>query len=495
MAPRPFLLGSETEFGISCLDPREQNHITNSLRLVGFCPGRPAPECLWDYEGENPLVDLFDSVLDGEREDPDLYSNRALNKPLANGARLYVDGAHPEYSSPEVTDPLELVRYEAAGERIANSCRELSERAMGQPHFAVHKNNSDGKGNSYGYHENYLVEKQTPVRHLMSGMIPHFVTRILYCGAGKVGAEHGRAGCDFQISQRADFFETLAELNTMVRRPLFNTRNEPHVDPERWLRLHVIPGDSTMSQVSTWLKAGTTALSLRLIEDDALGEMPVLADPVTAFREVSRDLNLNTPLPLQGGGAMTALEIQHTYLQKVREWSARNPLPGSFSDLIERWQRVLAALDSDPSSLEREVDWIIKRRMISAYLERKGLDWGHPRAKAMDLQYHDVNPAKGLYHTLRARGMVDELLDDAVIDAAIGAPPEDTRAWFRGQCLARFGKAVYGVSWSSVLLDTGQEIRRLPMADPFRGTRTIAEPLFEGVTSPAELVARLEGNA
>lgn len=492
MSHRPFLLGSETEFGISCFDPREQNHITNSLRLVGFCPGRPAPECLWDYEGENPLVDLFGNVLEGEREDPDLYSNRSLNKPLANGGRLYVDGAHPEYSSPEVTDPLELVRFEAAGERIANACRELADRTMGQPHFGVHKNNSDGKGNSYGYHENYLVQKAVPVQQLMRGIVPHFVTRIIYCGAGKVGAEHGRAGAAFQISQRADFFETLAELNTMVRRPLFNTRNEPHADPQRWIRLHVIPGDSTMSQVSTWLKAGTTALILRLIEEDALGDIPAPADPVAAFRLVSRDLDLNTPIPLEGGGAMTALDIQRAYLHKVQEWAAKNPLPGSFSDLIERWERTLSALASSPSEMEREVDWLIKRRMISAYLERKGMDWNHPRAKAMDLQYHDVNPAKGLYHTLRGRGMVDELLDDAAIDAAIDAPPEDTRAWFRGQCLARFGKGVYGVSWSSVMLDTGEAVSRLPMADPFKGTRQITEPLFEDVESPADLVARLE---
>ncbi|MDH4228429.1 MAG: proteasome accessory factor PafA2 family protein [Nitrospirota bacterium] len=495
MTDRPFLLGSETEFGISCADPREQNHITNSLQLVGFCPGRPAPECLWDYAGENPLLDLFGSLMEGEREDPDLYANRALNKPLANGGRLYVDGAHPEYSTPEVSDPLDLVRFETAGERIADACRKGAERATGRPRFALHKNNSDGKGNSYGYHENYLVVRGIPAERLIRGLVPHFVTRTVFCGAGKVGSEHGREACRYQMSQRADFFEALAELNTMVRRPLFNTRNEPHADPERWLRLHVIPGDSNMSQVSTFLKVGTTALILRLIEDDALGDVPWPADPVEAFRAVSRDLALGRVVDIEGGGSMSAIDIQRVYLERVKAYAARHPLPGSFPLVVERWEKVLNDLEADPMSPDREVDWVIKYRMIDTYLTHKGLDWSHPRARAMDLQYHDVDLAKGLYHTLEKRGMVDILVTPAEIAAAQEQPPVDTRAWFRGQCLARFGKGVYGVSWSSVLLDTGEEVRRIPMLDPFRGTRDVIGELLDASATPAELVARLEGNA
>ncbi len=492
MSERPFLMGSELEFGIASLDPREQNHITNSLTLVGFCPDRPAPDALWDYAGENPLLDLYGYRCDGEREDPDTYANRALNKPLANGGRLYVDGAHPEYSCPEVTDPKELVRFEMAGEVLADRCRKMVEKATGRPAFALFKNNSDGKGNSYGYHENHLVLRQVPVDRLRDDLVPFLITRQVFCGAGKVGAENGRPQTPFQMSQRADFFETLSEINTMVRRPLFNTRDEPHADRERYLRLHVIPGDANMSQVSTFLKAGTLALVLRLIEADALGDVPHPVAPVEAFWKISRDLTFQPSIEVQGGGMMSPLEIQRHYLERVKKYAAEHPLPGSFPEVVTRWESVLNALDDGSEGPVREVDWLIKKRMIGAYLERKGLDWDAPRAKAMDLQYHDLNPDKGLFFTLQRSGFVDELVTLEEIERAVTEPPEDTRAWFRGQCLARFGKGVYGVSWSSVMLDVGDEIRRIPTLNPFRGTREITAPLLDACATPQELVAMLE---
>jgi len=492
MPLRPFLMGSETEFGIGCLDPREQNHITNSLRLVGFCPDLPAPDCLWDYDGENPLLDLFGHTAEGEREDPDPYANRALNKPQVNGGRLYVDGAHPEYCTPEVTDPLDLVRYEAAGERILDASRQMAERASGRPHFVLYKNNSDGKGNSYGYHENVLVPRAVPVERLVRDLIPFLVTRQIFCGAGKVGVENGRPAVPFQISQRADFFESLVELNTMVRRPLFNTRDEPHADPADWMRLHVIPADANMSQVSTFLKVGTLALVLRVIEDDALSGVPRVAAPLDAFGAISRDLTLGPTVALEGGGRATPIDVQRAYLESVKAYAGNHPLPGAFPEVVRRWEQILDALQADPLSPEREVDWVIKYRMIDTYLQHKGLPWDSPRAKAMDLQYHDLNPAKGLYHTLNARGMVETLVPPAEVERAAREAPEDTRAWFRGQCLARFGKAVYGVSWSSVLLTAGSGIRRIPTLNPFKGTRAIAAPLFDGCAGTEELVDRLE---
>ncbi len=493
MSTRPFLMGSEIEFGIAGLDPREQNHITNSLRLVGFCPERPAPECLWDYDGENPLLDLFGKLCDGEREDPDPYANRALNKVLANGGRFYVDGAHPEYCTPEVTDPLALVRYESAGERIANRAREIADRAVGQPSLAVFKNNSDGKGNSYGYHENYLVYRQVAPEALAAALIPYLVTRQIYSGAGKVGAENRRDPVPFQLSQRADFFETLIGLNTMTRRPLFNTRDEPHANREQWLRLHVIPGDANLCQVATFLKVGTMALVLRLIEDDALGPVPELADPLEAFRQVSRDLGLRQSLPLADGRSMTAIQIQRCYLERVQDYARTHELPGSFPLVIERWQTVLDALEGDPLSVGPQVDWVLKYRMIDSYLKKKGLDWNSPRAKAMDIQYHDINPDKGLFHTLKRRERVEILVDDDAVEAAQRTPPEDTRAWFRGACLARFGKAVYGVSWDSVMLDTGDEIRRIPTLDPFKGAKAQLQAVLAECATPQDLIERLQG--
>jgi proteasome accessory factor A len=492
MSERPFLMGSETEFGISSLDPSEQNHITNSLRLVGFCPDLPSPECIWDYLGENPLLDLYGRRLEGEREDPDLYSNRALNKPLQNGGRLYVDGAHPEYSTPEVTDPLDLVRYECAGEWIVDRCRQMVDRISPGRGFALYKNNSDGKGNSYGYHENYLVPRSLPVDILVAGLVPYLITRQVFCGAGKVGAEHDRPGVAFQMSQRADFFETLADINTMVRRPLFNTRDEAHADREKWLRLHVIPGDSNMSQVSTFLKVGTMALVLRLIEDDALGSPPQPVEPVEAFWCISRDLTLRHEVRLKSGGTMTALGIQRWYLEQVQAYAREHPLPGSFPEVIQRWEAVLNALENDPLSPDREVDWVIKHTMIDSYLRHKGLGWDSPKAKAMDIRYHDLDPANGLFFSLRRRDWVSHLVGPEEIANAAKSAPEDTRAWFRGQCLSRFGKAVYGVSWSSVMLDVGDEVRRIPTVHPHRGTRKIAESLFDACDTAGELVALLE---
>jgi len=383
------------------------------------------------------------------------------------------------------------VRFETAGERIVDACRRTAEQGGG-PRYVLYKNNSDGKGNSYGYHENYSVPRRVPVQRLVEGLMPFLVTRMIFCGAGKVGAENGRPGAPYQISQRADFFEALVELNTMVRRPLFNTRDEPHADPAAWMRLHVIPADSNMAQVSTFLKAGTMALVLRLIEDEAVGEPPRLKAPLQALSAVSRDLTLGPNVEVEGGAALTPVQVQRHYLERVKAHFAVQDLPGSFPEVVRRWEAVLDALERDPMSLERELDWVIKYRMIETYLRHKGLDWDSPRTRAMDLQYHDLDPAKGLYHTLGARGLVEELVDEPAVAEAVRGAPEDTRAWFRGQCLARFGKAVYGVSWSSVLLTTADGIRRIPTLNPLRGTRAITAPLFEGCDDPEALVARLE---
>jgi proteasome accessory factor A len=247
-----------------------------------------------------------------------------------------------------------------------------------------------------------------------------------------------------------------------------------------------------MSQVSTFLKVGTMALVLRLVEDGALGPVPQPESPVEAFWTFSRDLSLKATVPVRGGGELSALDIQRVYLERVQAYARAHPLPGSFPEVVRRWAAVLDALEADPLSVDRQVDWAIKHHMIDSYLGRKGLGWDSPRAKAMDIQYHDIDPARGLFHTLRAKGWVDELVAPEAVAQAVSQPPEDTRAWFRGQCLARFGKGVYGVSWSSVLLDVGDGIRRIATPNPFRGTRAITGPLFDRCATPRELVAMLE---
>src|SRR2546430_893139 len=261
-------LGTETEFGIATRDPESVDPVSNSLFLINRYPSFPSPKVLWDYENENPLLDIRGFEVEGERERPGPDYNRLLNKVLANGGRLYVDGAHPEYSTPECTTARGVVLYEKAGERILAAAVRAVELVRGPGSLLVYKNNTDGKGNSYGYHENYLVARAIPFERIARALIPFLVTRQIYAGAGKVGTENQTSPAVYQISQRADFFETLMDLNTMVKRPIINTRDEPHADPAKYRRLHVIAGDVNMTEVATFLQVGAMAVVLDMIEDN-----------------------------------------------------------------------------------------------------------------------------------------------------------------------------------------------------------------------------------
>ena len=261
------VFGTETEFGIVIRSSDPPDPVSGSLFLISNYSGLPSTNVLWDYEQENPLLDARGFEVDGERERPGPEYNRMLNKVLANGGRLYVDGAHPEYSTPECTNARDVVVYERVGDRILEQCCLRASRIKGGEKFIVYRNNSDGKGNSYGYHENYLVDRAVPFDRLMKHLTPFFVTRQIYAGSGKVGAENRMPQISYQISQRADFFETLVDLNTMVKRPIINTRDEPHSDPVRYRRFHVIVGDANMAEISTYLKVGVTDIVLAMIEE------------------------------------------------------------------------------------------------------------------------------------------------------------------------------------------------------------------------------------
>src|SRR5438445_5874623 len=284
------VLGTETEFGIATRDAESVDPFSNSLFLINHYPHFPSPKILWDYENENPLLDIRGFEVEGERERPGPDYNRLLNKVLANGARLYVDGAHPEYSTPECTSAHDIVVHEKAGERIVAAALRAVEQVRGPGKLLVYQNNSDGKGNSYGYHENYLVNRSVPFERLVRILVPFFVTRQIFAGAGKIGAENQAAQVPYQLSQRADFFESLVDLNTMVKRPIINTRDEPHADPAKYRRLHVICGDVNMAELSTYLKVGTLAIVLEMVEAGVEFPKLDLEDPVRAIKEVSRDL-------------------------------------------------------------------------------------------------------------------------------------------------------------------------------------------------------------
>ena len=486
------VIGTETEFGIASRDPNAADPVANSIHVIGYYPNLPAPQAVWDYENENPLLDARGFEVDGERERPGPDYNRQLNKVLANGGRLYVDGAHPEYSTPECSNAREVVAFERVGERIIAQALTGITEARGRDQFVLYKNNSDGKGNSYGYHEDYLVSRTVSFDRITQVLTPFLVTRPIYAGSGKVGAENQTPAVDYQISQRADFFETLVDLNTMVRRPIINTRDEPHSDAAKYRRLHVIVGDANMAEVSTYLKVGTLSIVLDLLEAGADLPRISLADPVNAIKQVSRDVQVKESLKLTDGTASTAIAVQRAYLKAAQNYYACHELNQVTKDILVRWEDVLDRLERDPRSLVRELDWVAKRYLIESYMDRKSCGWDDPRVRLMDLQYHDVRPERGLYYTLERSHMIERVVLDHEIVRAEMNPPVGTRAYFRGQCVKKYPNAVYGVSWTSVLFDVGQnKIKRIPLLDPLRGTEALTGELLAQAETAAALLEKL----
>jgi proteasome accessory factor A len=442
------------------------------------------------------------------RPDVDEYDDpSAANCILTNGARLYVDHAHPEYSSPEVTSPLDAVRWDVAGERVMlAAARELAQVPGSE--VALYKNNVDGKGASYGTHENYLVERALPFGLLAEMLTPFLVTRQVFAGSGRVGLGQTGGEAGFQMSQRADYIEAEVGLETTLRRPIVNTRDEPHADRTRWRRLHLILGDANLFEVATYLKLGTTSLVLWVLEHlDALAEAgePVrtqlaalrLADPVGDVQRVSRDLDLVAKLDLADGRTMTALEIQEAYADVVARALAALGSDAVSDAVLDRWRSVVARLGQDPASCAREVEWVAKRRLLEGLRRRDRLEWDHPRLHAMDLQWSDVRPERGVYHRLLAKGAVERLVDERRVADAVHHPPADTRAYFRGEVMARYPDEVSAASWDSVIFDVADDtaLQRVPMLDPLRGTRANVGALLDASPDAAALLRGLRGDS
>ncbi len=487
--------GIETEYGIILRGAGEPNPIAASSLLINAYVARLARRVGWDFEDETPGNDARGFAAEGSLA-PEVETH-LVNAVLTNGARYYVDHAHPEYSTPECADALAATRYDKAGEVILARSVEAASLVLppGQQ-VVAYKNNSDGKGNSYGCHENYLMDRAVPFGRIAAEVIPHFVTRQVFTGAGKVGSEVGgipRSEVPFQLSQRAEFFEEEVGLETTLKRPLVNTRDEPHADPGAYRRLHVIVGDANLSEVATLLKVGTTALVLAMIEDDELrGRELTLAVPVAAHRRVARDLTLRQPLELADGRRLTALDLQWELLERAQKYAQARGLeavdPEVGALVLARWEGVLEGLERDPASLAGQLDWVAKHQLVDAYRQRHGLSWSDDRLAALDLQYHDVRPGRSLHRRL---GM-ERLFDDASIDEATTEPPTDTRAYFRGRCLQRWGSAVTAANWDSLVFDLGEDpLRRVPMMEPLRGTAAHVDTLLERCASPAELVKAL----
>jgi len=493
----PKVCGIETEYGISRRGGADDNPVVASSVLIN---AYVADQRIgWDFEDETPARDARGFQRDPAN--PPEVETHLVNAVLTNGARYYVDHAHPEYSTPECTDALDALVADKAGERILAESMRLAERGLGPgEEIIVYKNNSDGKSNSYGCHENYLMDRTVPFGEIVRTMLPWFVTRQVFTGAGKVGAEHERDRCDFQISARADFFEEEVGLETTLKRPLVNTRDEPHALPDEYRRLHVIVGDANLCEVATLLKVGTTAIVLAMVEDGAIDRDLSVVGPVHAVRTVSRDPSCRTPLELRDGTTATAVEIQWEFLRCARDYAARTGLEhcgGSEVgfDVLARWERVLGALERDPMELDGTLDWVTKLAVLEGFRARDGLDWRDPKLALVDLQYHDVRPAKSLYERLVRAGRIERVVDEAAVAAAVVDPPAGTRAYFRGTCLARWPQAVVAANWDSIVLDVGVDpLRRIPMMDPLKGTRDHVGPLLASCVTPLELVERLAGD-
>src|SRR5512132_915347 len=491
----PKVIGTETEYGIAAVASPEFNPVIASSLLISTYAGA-LRRIRWDYEQESPLRDArgFEPVQLREPSEEDLGLANVI---LPNGARYYVDHAHPEYSTPECVTPRDLVIHDKAGERVLERSLDEVRRTMpGAQRLAVYKNNSDGKGNSYGTHENYLVDRQVPFANLVAGLTPFFVSRQIFCGAGKLGGEASwdeRSRDRYQVTQRADFFEAEVGLETTLKRPIINTRDEPHADPEKYRRLHVIVGDANLCEVATFLKVGTTAIVLKMTEDGFLPDFS-LVNPVAAIHEVSRDVSLSAQVALVDGRKMTALQLQWEYLELARKYVDREDDTPENREVVERWETVLRGLENDPRTLSAQLDWVAKLRLLEGYRERDGLAWSDAKLRAIDLQYHDVRRDRGLYHRLAHAGKVERITTDEEVLRAIMEPPDDTRAFFRGRCIAKYPDAIAAASWDSLILDTGRDaLQRIPMREPLRGTRAHVEELLDACEDAAALVDRLTG--
>jgi proteasome accessory factor A len=477
----PKIVGIETEFGIMVRGTADWNPVSASSLLinayvgtdVGGLDDRTAPVA-WDFIDEMPGADARD-LMAPEFSMPPEVETHLVNAVLTNGARYYVDHAHPELSTPECRDALSVVLYDRAAELILiESMRAAADALPGDQEIVIYKDNSDRKGNAYGCHENFLLDRNLPFGQIINAATTHFVTRQIYTGSGKVGSELPgvtRKQVPYQLTQRAEHFEEEVGLETTLKRPIVNTRDEPHADSQKYRRLHVIVGDANMSQVATLLKIGTSAIVFAMLEDGAYERPILLDDPVPAMHAVSHDLTLSEPIDLVDGKTATPLEIQWDLFAQAQSWADRFGLEAVGEDagkvVFERWESTLQALETDPDSLAATVDWVAKKRLLEGFMDRHDCDWDDPRLRALDLQYHDLRPSK----SLAARAGLEAIVDDHDAEVAVSEPPTDTRAYFRGRCLQKFADNVVAANWDSIVFDVGDDpLRRVPMLEPGRGT-------------------------
>ena len=420
------IFGLETEYGIVCTSNQPN--------------GKP-------LSIQNTVMYLFREIIHG-RMYPDVF--------LENGARFYQDiGCHPEYATPECDDVIDLVVHDKAGERIVAQLAYSAERRMKNDgingKISVFKNNTDTPGNTFGCHENYLMDRRITFRQLASKLIPFFVTRQIFSGAGKIKPEeHG----GYAISQRAQHIREEISIATTTARGIINTRDEPHADREKYRRLHVIVGDSNMSEFTNFLKVATTNIVLRMIEDGFIQQRFNLRNAVRAIQQISDDISCTRKIELEDGKWLSAVELQQEYLEIAKRYLEQTDSDFITDQTMMHWEYVLKCLSTDPMRLDQELDWVIKKKLIDKYASSRNLAWNSAKIAMLDLQYHNIRTDQGLYYKLERDGLVRRITEEKNIEHAMRYPPETTRAKFRGRFvqLCNEKKIACGVNWSYIQL-------------------------------------------
>jgi proteasome accessory factor A len=500
------LFGIETEYGITRDDLTEVDPVVESMELVR-AHLTASFERRWDYAGEDPHEDARGFRVSGLAQDKeeDEFAKLDAHRPfsfhemksdlvLPNGARFYNDHTHPEYSTPECRSVKDVLAHDRAGERIVQRAADRRNRALGGAHVQLYKNNTDFHGHSYGCHDNYLVPRSLPFPHLVSGLLPFLVSRQVIAGAGKVGIEAQESGFTpgrFQLSQRADFMETELSVDTMHNRPILNTRDEPHADPKKFRRLHLIIGDANMCEYATALKIGTTKLVLDLIERGAAPHLE-LEQPVAAVKQLSRDIDLKTAVRQKNGQGISGLDIQERYYQ-----AAERTLAGIDDEsdwVLKEWGETIRLLAQDRRRLIGKLDWITKLWLLETFMQEERIGWDDPWLASLDLEYHNVSPERGLYLGLEAEGKAWRMTSEADIERALSAGPSDTRGGLRGLCIRRFPDHIKSMQWERIQFAGGLAPRTLEMGDLFEpaDVRACAE-LFETAESPLDALKAWNG--
>jgi proteasome accessory factor PafA2 len=516
----PKVVGLEQEYAILLKAGDEDLTAFDASNALIGCYAReiglrePGVRMIWDYGHETPFQDIRGGEH-GKRTcqqivDPE--ENRRINTCLPNGARLYTDHAHPEYSTPECLGALDALACDKAGERIL--LKALNSLNQDLPWFqaSLYKNNIDHQGHSFGSHENYLVDARAHQDFLvdhpekaMRFLVPFLISRQVLAGAGRVAGSGGH-GRPYKISQRAEFMEAVFGLETMYQRPLINTREEHHADPQRFRRLHLILGDANMCETAGFIKLGSTQLVLLMMEDGFLKEDLALADPLAAVRRIAEQHD--AAVELADGRRLSAAQIQESYCRAAADYlrAGRAENPPQAELIVQCWQEALDGLEAlklgedmeieeDPGDLCGKLDWVLKLWLLNRFRAAKDLAWGASQLKVLDLKYHNIEPGQSLFYRAQEQGLARRLLEDDRIEHFRQHPPEDTRAYFRGKCIERFPRDLFLVNWEIVGFDDGEVHRMVPLLNPLKGTKRLCESFLEQAQNAQTLIALLRGEA